>query len=408
MNDMPEHAPYEGEVIQPVRTAAVQPASNPFAESMPEHVSAGAVAVESRRAAAEVQGRMIVAKQFPRDTMRAYDRAMQACQRVGLAECAIYNYGRGGSKVEGPSIRLAEELARVWGNIEYGLQELSRRPGESEMEAYAWDLETNTRSSQKFTVKHIRDKSEGGKALTSERDVYEITANSGARRMRARILAILPPELVDDAVEACKATVRSGGKNGKPLGDRIRAMMLAFGQVGVTADMIAASVGHAVDQITPDELATLRGTLQAIKDGAPVREFFGAKVPSLGSVPPGADGFEAASAGAPPTAEPPAGEVPASGQTAGVQAEDAPPLSANARYIIAQIEAAPSAEGLAELRQNKSLLEKAQRIPDAERNAVEVAWKAAERGFQRRRDASADLPMDGRPSERAADARVEG
>ena len=54
------------------------------------------------------------------------------------------------------------------------LRELSRRAGESEMEAYAWDLETNTMSSQKFTVKHIRD-TRAGRAFAYHRENDNLT-----------------------------------------------------------------------------------------------------------------------------------------------------------------------------------------------------------------------------------------
>jgi len=294
MSDMPESIPHDGEILAPPRTGQAV-AHNPFAVARSEHVSAGAVEIQSRSAEAAVQGRMLIAKRFPRDEGKAYALAMQSCLRLGLAEAAIYKYTKGGT-VEGPSIRLAEELARLWGNIEFGLNELSRRPGESEMEAYAWDLQTNVQSSQRFTVKHLRDKSSGPPTpLTQERDIYEITANNGSRRVRARILAILPPELVDDAVIACKATVKRGG--GQSLGDRIRAMTGAFAAIGVTAQMIGERVGHALDQITPDELADLRGSLTAIKDGAAVREHFGPKLAPAATLPDSADGFEAAAAG---------------------------------------------------------------------------------------------------------------
>lgn len=296
MNDMvPTHwdetPGSQGEVISPPKTT--RPVThNPFEAAAPEHVNAGTVAIEGKRAAAEIQGRMIVAKQWPRDTAVAYARAMQACQRPGLAEAAIYRYSRG-QTVEGPSIRLAEELARCWGNIEYGLRELSRRDGESEMEAFAWDLETNTRSTQNFTVKHIRDKRGGGQALKEERDIYEITANMGARRLRSRILAILPPELIDGAVKQCRETIKSGGR--VPLADRIAAMTGAFGQIGVTVEMIAGKVGHAVDQINPDELVDLRSVLQSIKDGqSSISDWFGAKKAEIAK---DTDAFEKAAAG---------------------------------------------------------------------------------------------------------------
>ena len=71
----------------------------------------------------------------------------------------------------------------------------------AEMQAYAWDLETNAQSVQNFTNPHIREVGGKAKVLTSQRDIYEINANMGARRLRSRILAILPTDLVDMAIE---------------------------------------------------------------------------------------------------------------------------------------------------------------------------------------------------------------
>ena len=65
---------------------------------------------------------------------------MNACQRSGLAQSAVYSYARGGTSVTGPSIRLAEMLAQNWGNIQYGIRELSSENGESTVEAFAWDV----------------------------------------------------------------------------------------------------------------------------------------------------------------------------------------------------------------------------------------------------------------------------
>src|ERR1700679_1432706 len=100
-----DNIPPHGEIVA---TAKPQNGHNPFAVTHDARTNAGAVAVESQRAIAEVQGRMGVAKRFPRAASGAYSAAMNACRRIGLAECAIYTYNKGG-KVEGPSIRLAEE-----------------------------------------------------------------------------------------------------------------------------------------------------------------------------------------------------------------------------------------------------------------------------------------------------------
>lgn len=249
--------------------------SNPFQRSgTPEHVSAGTVQIEQDRAVAEAQGKLVIAKKFPRSETLAWERVMEACKRPSLAEVAFYKYNRGGQNVTGPSIRLAEELARCWGNFEYGLRELSRRHGESEMQAFAWDFETNTITAHNFTVQHTRDTRQGRKSLEDERDIYETLANMGARRMRARILALLPAWYVDDAVERCVATNETGGS--LPLSDRVRKMVRAFTDIGVPAEALVQWLNHPIDLTTPDELTDLRGVLTSLKEGASkIDDWFG-------------------------------------------------------------------------------------------------------------------------------------
>lgn len=127
------------------------------------------------RQAQEVQGAIVMAKKFPRDEYDAMERIKRTCQRATLAEQAIYSYPRGGQTVMGPSIRLAEALAQNWGNIDYGVIELEQKNGSSEMMAYAWDLESNTRVTKIFTVEHKRDTRKGTYQLTDSRDIYEAT-----------------------------------------------------------------------------------------------------------------------------------------------------------------------------------------------------------------------------------------
>ena len=119
-------------------------------------INQGTVAIETSRAITEAQGKLLLAKQFPRDYTHAYAKAMEACQRKGFAEKAFYSFPRGKETVTGVTIRFAEVLAACYGNMDYGIKELSHEEGRSEMQAYAWDLETNTVSTQKFTDEHIR------------------------------------------------------------------------------------------------------------------------------------------------------------------------------------------------------------------------------------------------------------
>ena len=228
-------------------------------------INQGTVAIEASRAIAEAQGKLVIAKRFPRDEVQAYNRVAQACQRKGIAEKAFYSYNRGGGTVSGPTIRFAEELARCWGNIDYGIKELSQDEGKSEMQAYAWDLETNAQSVQNFTNPHIREVGGKAKVLTSQRDIYEINANMGARRLRSRILAIIPTDLVDMAIAECKKTL--AGNNDEPLIDRVKKMVVAFGKIGVTQEQIEKRLGRKVDTMTVDDFTDYIGIYNAIKQG---------------------------------------------------------------------------------------------------------------------------------------------
>lgn len=229
-----------------------------------DNINQGTIAIEASRAIAEAQGKLVIAKRFPRDEVQAYAKAIEACQRPSMAEKAFYSFPRGGQTVEGPTIRFAEELARCWGNIDYGIKELSQDNGKSEMQAYAWDLETNAQSVQNFTNPHQREQGKKMVTLTSQRDIYENNANMATRRLRSRILAILPSWFVEDCVEECKKTV--AGDNELPLVDRVKKMVVMFAKFGVTQEQIEKRLKRKVDTMTADDFVEYIGIYNAIKN----------------------------------------------------------------------------------------------------------------------------------------------
>ena len=240
-------------------------------------INAGAVTIESSKAIAEAQGKLIIAKNFPRDAHLAYAKVIEACKRRSLAEKAIYSYPRSGSTISGPSIRLAEELARCWGNVDFGIKELSQKDGESEMSAYCWDMETNTMSSQTFVVAHVRDTKKGQVRLTEQRDIYENNANMAGRRLRARILAILPPDLVEAAVAECKKTL--AGDNDIPIADRINKMVASFAKFGVKIDTLEKRLGRKIDTMTTEDICEYAGIYNSLKDGnSSISDWFDVKL----------------------------------------------------------------------------------------------------------------------------------
>lgn len=242
-----------------------QPAPMPNVAPPMQNINQGSVAIEASRAIAEAQSKLVMAKNFPRDEVKAFARIEEACSRRGLAEKAFYSYPRSGETVSGPTIKLAQELARCWGNVDYGIKELSQDDGKSEMQAYAWDLETNTMSVQNFANPHVKD-IKGGKTrtLTSVRDIYENNANMAGRRLRARILAILPADYIEHAINACRKTL--AGKSDTPLIDRVHGMSSAFKKLGVTIDMLENRLGHKLDAMNVDELTDYIGIYNSLKD----------------------------------------------------------------------------------------------------------------------------------------------
>jgi hypothetical protein len=229
------------------------------------------VSVSENRAMHEVQASFVIAKKFPRNESESFSKIMKACKRPFLAEQALYAYPKGGKLVEGPSIRLAEVLIQYWGNCECGIREISQSNGVSIAEAYAVDLETNTRVSKTFHVAHQIGTKQGIKKLTDPRDIYELVANQGARRMRACILAIIPGDIADAAKEECKKTMSTGVE---PIADRVRKLVMAFDELGVKVEHLEKRLCHNLNAIVESELVTLRGIYKSLKDGMANREDF--------------------------------------------------------------------------------------------------------------------------------------
>lgn len=226
------------------------------------------------REVASVQAQIVSAKKFRRDEHYALERIMSFCKRPGVAKSSQYLYPRGGQTVEGPSIRLAEEIATAWGNIDYGITELEREEDRTLVESYCIDLETNVRASRKFWVYHeVTLKNKTVKKLTDSRDIYELAANYGARRLRSCIQSIIPKDIFDEAIAVCNMTLRllEDGQKNLSLEDRTGNLLRAFKSVGVSREMIERRIGHLIDEIDSNEIIELGKIFNSIKDGVSKR-----------------------------------------------------------------------------------------------------------------------------------------
>ncbi len=223
------------------------------------------------REVAQVQGQMIIAKRFPRNEEQSLKKIEAACSRPTLARSAVYEYARGGSSITGPSIRLAEAVARAWGNIKSGLEEIESNDRETKVRAYAYDMETNDIAEMIFTVRHVRDTKKGTAILTEQRDIYEAVANFGARRLRSCILKVIPGDVIDYAVDLCRKT-RAAEVKITP--ETIGKLEEAFKAFGVNRAQLEAFLQRKLEALTTSQYLRLQDIWTGMRDGVTKAEDF--------------------------------------------------------------------------------------------------------------------------------------
>lgn len=247
-----------------------------------------ATMVEASRAEMEVRAQVVLARQFPRDVTVALRRIEDMFGVRAMADRSFFSYPKGGGKnVTGSTIHLAKAVAQAWGNLTYGIDEMSRTAGQSEMRAWAWDLETNQRTSTTFIVQHAIDVKDGMKELKDLRSIYENNANMANRRLRAQIESVIPAYVMDVAKDAATKTLRGSGKD--PLPVRIDRALKKFAELGVEADQVERERGREAGKWSEIDLGHLRVLLATIGRGEiSVAEAFPAREMTVEDVRPGA------------------------------------------------------------------------------------------------------------------------
>jgi hypothetical protein len=251
------------------------------------------MALGTHREVAEAQAAYLLAQRFPRDEARALEAIRVAFQRPTLAERATYEYSKAGTAISGPSASAAAAMARAWGNLASGWRELGRGIGAtgvpySDVVAHAEDLQTRRRCTIGFVVEHLIDTRDGARACRDEREVYELTANLAARRVRACVLQLLPEDVVDAAMEQAATTIKARADT-SPEG--VGKMVAAFVEVGVSRTMIERRLQRPLASITAGQVLGLRRIYASLRDGvAVINDFFSAddSAPPASAPPPSA------------------------------------------------------------------------------------------------------------------------
>lgn len=220
-------------------------------------------AMEARELA-NIQGKIFMAKRYPRNYEEVLKKIGRDCSRVALASQAVYEYSRAGTKITGPSIRLAETLALSFGNIESVTEVLSQTEEASLVRTYSWDYESNRQASRTFLVRHERDTKKGRVKLTDNRDIMELINNIAARNRRACILELIPGDYVEYALNTCEETLRN---KVKITPDTLASLLNAFSAYGVTRTMIEARLQRRLEAISTGQYLEMQRIWASLKDG---------------------------------------------------------------------------------------------------------------------------------------------
>lgn len=254
------------------------------------------------REESEIKAAIVLAKKFPRNENACYTKLLKSCERPSFAESAFYRFPRGGQAIEGPSVDLAREAARCWGNVRYGLRIVAQDDEWVHIMGWAFDLESNNFVSAEDKFKKLVQR-KGGWVRPDERDLRELVNRRGAICVRNSLLQILPSDVIDDALRAAKETMRkaTAGDLKQNREDALRRMALAFQGLAVTVEMIESYLGHPMNVATEEEMVNLRQIYKAMVDGVAKRdEFFAAPAPQSQQTQVGSIDMSQAVAGTPP------------------------------------------------------------------------------------------------------------
>lgn len=203
-------------------------------------------------------------------TAKAYPRSITSFKRTAMelatldeetAGSMFYVLKRGGKKIEGPSVRMAEVVAYSWGNMRVDARIAAVEESFLRAVGTAFDLERNL-AVRSETQRRITDRD--GKRYND--DMIGTTSNAACSiAFREAVFKAVPRSLFMDVYEQARLT--SVGK-AMSIGQKRTNAIEWFAKAGVPADRVLASLGvRGIDDLTVDHLITLVGIKTAIKDG---------------------------------------------------------------------------------------------------------------------------------------------
>jgi len=237
---------------------------------------------------AELDRQITTAKAYPRSLAEFRKEAEQmATLDEETAGRMFYRLTRGGKTIEGPSIRLAEVAVAAWGHTFWGSRPIAVEEKVVRCQGMAWDMQKNNR--RLFEVsRRITDKD--GRRYSD--DMITITQNACSQiAARNAVFGVIPRVYVDALVAKCKKVYLG---DVKAIGEKRKSCIAEFEKLGAKKEDVLRLVGRkGIDDITIDDLITLKGILTAVQDGdTTLAESFAAASPDGGVTKVTVEGLE--------------------------------------------------------------------------------------------------------------------
>ena len=219
----------------------------------------------------EIRAAMLLAKRFPRSIDAAWQSLQSAVRRKKFAALCRYVLPTGGKQIQGPSVHLAREAARCFTNMRYGMAIVYDDEKTREVQGWAWDIENNTKPQLSAVFeKIIWDKKEKRYRPLKPHEIRQFTQAEGARLIRNCIYSLIPRDMIDDAIETAKGTMKSTMADP----DMEKKQLLSrFMELGVSVEKILRYFD--TEELTVDDIVDLKGIYLTIKEGAAsVKDYF--------------------------------------------------------------------------------------------------------------------------------------
>ena len=209
----------------------------------------------------EVDMQIATAKAYPRDVKTSLERikAMAKADEETANGC-FYHLSRGGSDINGVSVRMAEIIAACWGNLRVQSRIIGNDGRTITAQGVCHDLETNLAVSVEVKRRIV-----DSKGRTYSEDMQVVTGNAACSiAFRNAVLKVVPKAVTQGVINEIQAEV----KENIDIAKSRQQCVGYFVSLGVSEKQLFEFLDvNSMEEITADMIMNLRGIATAIKEG---------------------------------------------------------------------------------------------------------------------------------------------